>query len=272
MSKIDLTDCTFLIPIRIESNDRLRNVITSLCYILWNFNTNIIVKELDSQSNFSEHALPQIKDFLEEEPNINHIFEKTEDGLFHRMRCINEMLNISNTTSVVNYDCDVILPLSSYVDSVNHIANSEADVIYPYGKGIYQVKVRADDDLVSNFLNSDFDLKVLESKSFMEQSDFGFCQFFNRKSYIEGGMENENFLAYGPEDKERYHRFAKMGYNVLRLNDKIYHLEHSRTQNSSPNNPNFICNWNLWNKIEKMSKDEIVKYYESQDYLKVYNG
>ena len=48
--KRDLKDCTFIVPIRIESNDRLRNVITVLCYIASNFDTNIIVKEVDTDS------------------------------------------------------------------------------------------------------------------------------------------------------------------------------------------------------------------------------
>ncbi|BCU98127.1 MAG: hypothetical protein CM15mV20_2220 [uncultured marine virus] len=48
--KKDLKDCTFIIPIRIESTDRLRNVITILCYLNSNFDTNIIVKEVDKES------------------------------------------------------------------------------------------------------------------------------------------------------------------------------------------------------------------------------
>jgi predicted glycosyltransferase involved in capsule biosynthesis len=272
MSKINLTDCTFLIPIRIESNDRLRNIITGLCYILANFDTNVIIKEIDSKSVFLEYALPQIKEFVGESLNVNHIFEESSDELFHRMKCLNEMISISKTKVVVNYDCDVLLPKNSYVDSVNTILESKADVVYPYGKGIYQVKVNANNELVSDFLNNDFDFKILESKSFMEQSDFGFCQFFNRESYIKGGMENENFLAYGPEDKERHYRFVKLGYNVERLDNKIYHLEHSRTSNSSPNNPNFRNNWNLWNTLQKLSSSELEEYYKSQTYLKKYNG
>ena len=48
----DLTDTTFIIPVRIESEDRLRNVITSVCFLLENFDTRIIIKEFDRQSTF----------------------------------------------------------------------------------------------------------------------------------------------------------------------------------------------------------------------------
>ena len=46
--RIDLKEATFIIPIRIESTDRLRNVITSTAFLLENFDTNIIIKEVDS--------------------------------------------------------------------------------------------------------------------------------------------------------------------------------------------------------------------------------
>ena len=40
--RLDLTNATFMIPIRIESPDRLRNVITVLSFLLENLNTIII--------------------------------------------------------------------------------------------------------------------------------------------------------------------------------------------------------------------------------------
>ena len=55
---IDLSKATFIIPIRIESQDRLRNVITTTAFLLENFKTNIIIKEVDSESVFLRDALP----------------------------------------------------------------------------------------------------------------------------------------------------------------------------------------------------------------------
>ena len=50
---------TFLMPCRIESEDRLKNVITSISYLLYHFpECKIIVKEHDIQSIFEEKALP----------------------------------------------------------------------------------------------------------------------------------------------------------------------------------------------------------------------
>ena len=40
--KTDLSEATFIIPIRIESPDRLRNVVTTTAFLVENFDTNII--------------------------------------------------------------------------------------------------------------------------------------------------------------------------------------------------------------------------------------
>jgi hypothetical protein len=48
---VDLSNATFIIPLRIESADRMRNIITLLCFLLGNFDTNVIVKEVESESS-----------------------------------------------------------------------------------------------------------------------------------------------------------------------------------------------------------------------------
>lgn len=266
--KIDLSDATFIIPIQIESEDRLRNVITSTCFLLSNFDAKIIIKELDRESIFAEKALPQIEEFCGDISNLTHIFEQSTSDSFHRQRVLNDMIMEATTKVVVNYDCDIILPIESYVKSYQIIFDNELDVVYPYGDGDYQVQVFADDEIVTNFLVNDFDFKYLEEKSKIYDAKYGFCQFFNRQVYIEGGMENENFVAYAPEDVERYYRYVTLGYRVGRLPSFVYHLEHKRTHNSWFNNPMMQSNSSEWEKIKTMNKSELIEYYENQEYLK----
>ena len=267
MKKIDLSNATFIVPIRLESADRLRNVITSLCYILANFKTNVIVHEVDSESVFAESALPQITEFLDGDVgDLKHIFEQSDAPSFHRQRVLNDMIMMSTTKVVVNYDCDVILPRETYQHAYEIINNDHADVIYPYGDGNWQYQVFADDELVTEFLTNNFNIKILNKKSKVYMSKYGFCQFFNRDIYIEGGLENENFVAYAPEDVERYHRFTTLGYRVGRVPDWVYHLEHARTPNSWVNNPHMQENNAEWEKIKSMKPDELREYIDSQEY------
>ena len=130
--KRDLTDCIFIVPVRIESEDRLRNVITVLCFIASNFDTNIIVKEVDTESVFADRALPQIQEFCDDATCIKHIFEKSDDPLFLREKILNEMLVETTTKVVVNYDCDVLFEPEVYLEAYRRIMEDECDMVYPY--------------------------------------------------------------------------------------------------------------------------------------------
>ena len=269
--KIDLSQATFIIPIRIESPDRLRNVITTTAFLVENFDTNIIIKEVDSEAVFQRDALPILEDIVEGGifKNFHHIFEKSDEPLFHRQKVLNEMIMEADTEIVVNYDCDAILPIKSYELAYRSIMDGVYDVVYPYGSGNFQKQVKATDEVVSNFLeNSDY--KFLDEVSNIHTSDFGWAQFFKRQVYIDGGMENENFKAYAPEDKERYYRFTALGYKIGRINDYVYHLEHERGANSWFSNPHMHSNMQLWNTLGNMGKKELLKYYSEQEYLKKY--
>jgi predicted glycosyltransferase involved in capsule biosynthesis len=271
---VDLSNATFIIPLRIESADRMRNIITLLCFLLGNFDTNVIVKEVDSEPVFEESVLPQIKEFIGNDINLVHIFEKSDDPVFYRMHILNEMLAMSKTDVVINYDCDVLMPVETYVNAYESILNGACDVVYPYGNGNFQKQVHVTDEIVSDFLNNDFDLSILDKSSQVSTSDFGWVQFFNRSVYIEGGMENENFRGSSPEDKERFFRFTTLGYKVRRIDNWIYHLEHSRGVNSWPEsirgNPYMAQNFEVWNHLQILNKQKLKEYYSNQDYLKKY--
>jgi hypothetical protein len=271
---VDLSNATFIIPLRIESADRMRNIITLLCFLFGNFDTNVIIKEVDSEPVFEENILPQIKEFIGKDINLTHVFEKSDDPVFYRMHILNEMLAMSKTDVVINYDCDVLMPVKTYVNAYESILNGTYDVVYPYGNGSFQKQVHVTDEIVSDFLNNDFDLSILDKSSQVSSSDFGWVQFFNRSVYIEGGMENENFRGSSPEDKERFFRFTTLEYKVGRIDNWIYHLEHSRGPNSWPEsirgNPYMEQNFEVWNHLQTLNKQKLKEYYSNQQYLKKY--
>ena len=55
-------DISFIIPIRIESEDRLRNCVSIVSYLLNTVPTGkVYIKEVDSESVFQERAFPLIR-------------------------------------------------------------------------------------------------------------------------------------------------------------------------------------------------------------------
>ena len=275
MKKIDLSNCTFIIPIRLDSRDRTRNITTVLCYLLKTFNTKVVLKESDVKSLVQEYVIEQIGEFLNENElnNLTYLFEISDSPEFHRMKIINEMLDQVKTDVVVNYDCDALLKPETCVEAVKLILDKNYDLVYPYGFGNYQYQISTTDELVSKFINKNFDFSVLEKSSDVYRSEFGHVQFFKTKSYLRGGMENENFISWSPEDKERHFRFNVLGYNIGRIDKSyVYHLEHFRGNDSGFGNPYIEKNNKLWQYLQNLNQKQLDRYYQSQKYLRQYQS
>ena len=288
---IDLSNVTFIIPLRIESGDRLRNIILSTSFLLKTFDCKVIILENGEDSNFTRWALPQIRKIAPTE-NLNYHFQRSMSNDFHRTRLLNEMIMMTTTDIVVNYDSDIILPISSYVEAKRLIDNKEAHLVYPYRFGEKgERKVVIDNSCVSeDELNKLFDFplvrkfisefkpEVLDESYMYAQNvngigwaEYGMCQFFNTQAYKDGYLENEGFIAYAPEDVERHFRWNVLGYDIKRVDNHAYHLEHMRTENSWFNNPRMQQNNDLWDYLKNLTKQEIEEYYKKQPYLRKYS-
>lgn len=256
---IPLQDCTFIIPVRIESEDREKNFIAMYDYLSRNFETNIIVYECSKT--------PKVPDLIRDD--VTYIHQNVIDDAFHRTKYLNRMLSMVVTPVTINYDADVILPIESYLIANKKIVRQDYDLIYPFGRGKFQKKVN---HLGREKLLNSCSVNELTSQNYSDcLTEFGHCQFFRTSTYKKYGWENENFISYGPEDRERYERFEKLGAKLTHL-DKgfVYHMEHERGNDSSEKNPYFKSNSELYEKLTKMDKDQIDIYYKEIDYLKNY--
>jgi hypothetical protein len=261
-------DLTYILPTRIESEDRLKNIITSVTYLLKNFpEAKVIVKEVSERATFKFRAIPEIKRYVNTD-NLQYIFEESAESLFHKTKILNDLILISDTKVVCSHDVDVIYPVNSHQTAYNLIKEDKFDVIYPYGCGVYQYQVDYPIETFDSFLSSGFDLSIIQSRCRTESSTIGWTQFYNRAKVIEGGMWNENFLSWGAEDCEFYFRFNSLGYRVGRVNDCIWHFEHGRTHNSHYHNPKFMDNHNLWQWMRNQTKETIIQYLNQQEYIK----
>lgn len=261
-----MMDLTFLVPTRIETEDRLRNIISSVSYLLKHVPSKILVKEVSNHPTFKFRAIPEIKKYVSIS-NLEYFYEESDEPLFCKGKVLNDLIVASDTKVVVNYDADCILPLSSYRDAYEMIVNDQADVVYPYGCGIYQWKADYSPETYQDFMNT-LDTSILDKKKTLSNSTIGWSQFVNRQKYIDSFMMNENFISWGCEDDEFYYRMSVLGNRISRIDNYVYHLEHSRTYNSWFSNPNFNSNYRLWNMIKTFDRNQLIEYYKKQDYLK----
>lgn len=266
MTKINLRDTTFIIPIRIESDDRLFNFEFVLAWLQKHLDTNIIVHE-DGHTQIGHHVVNRHNNTENESNgNILYSFTKNPSRVFHRTRILNDMLCRVTTPYVVNYDADVLLLPHSYFCAVQRLREG-ADLVYPYSEGEFQREITP---AGKEMLSPDCDLMQIPHR--LMQARCGHAQFFRTETYVLGGMENENFISYGAEDVERMLRFQKRGDRVEWLNggDIVFHIEHSRGQNSSTSNPHFEANDSLFRMLAGMNVEELKKYYLSQPYAQKY--
>lgn len=251
---INFKDVTFIVPIRFDSEDRKTNFRISMSFLLRNFDTNIIVLESDKVSN---------KDFVESvSPKITYVYEENKDKLFHRTRLLNQMTKLSETEIVVNYDVDVIFPIQQYIESKKKIEEGFT-ICFPYSGKFYDVPKNHFDKIESDNLEN---VPLTDCKLFNPNS-VGGAFFFSKSKYGEIGWENEKFVSWGHEDWERIVRIQKMEHTIHKTEGVLYHLTHSRTFNSSDQNPFYQFNAQEFHKINRMNKEELGSYIKKWNWL-----
>jgi hypothetical protein len=265
-----LTNTTVIIPLRVDSPQRVRNVVLVIAYLTTILRARVILQEVDTHARFLTFGMPKLMGLLPSDAKFRYVFknEVRTDSIFHRTLVLNDLVLRTTTPYVVNHDADCILPPESYYAAVDRLSNGGAELIYPYafGPGV-QRRVFLNGAIAREFISLGYPVEVLDTISIPERAEYGFCQFFERRAYIAGYLENENFMSYGPEDLERYYRFSQLGYAVSRLDGPVYHLEHPRTANSTPSNPFMKHNVALWRSLSGLSSVELRLFYEQQRYV-----
>ena len=133
---------TFLIPVKIESQDRVRNLSTILCYLLSKFDAIVSIKECDYETKFESNIFPiLIEKFGSVPKNLTYVFEKQKSKFFHKTKLLNDLLEKSNSEIVCNYDTDVLLPESSILNAYKMILETKYGKVV---KDLYLVRLHPD--------------------------------------------------------------------------------------------------------------------------------
>lgn len=241
--KSDLFEITFIIPIRIDSEERLNNIDYVIWYLQSNFNANIILTENDKVSRLHGRY-----------KNIDYIFWQNNENTFHRTKMLNEMTKKATTKYIAVYDADVVLPIESYIMGYDSLKGA-TDVFYPFNNKFIGISNKEVGTIIDfNNINGNV----------ISENSVGGCFFIKKDKYIEAGLENENFVAWGYEDNERYERFSKLNYCIsVYMKHPLYHLYHPPTKEANFNNPAIASQFQEYNKIKEMAKDNLKSYINS---------
>jgi hypothetical protein len=241
---IDLQEVSVVISVQIDSSDRLRNLKLFLKYFETFFvNYEIIVVEQDSAS--------QIDLLLKEMPGVVHYF--VESDICHsRGRNLDLGAQLSERKYLLLSDLDCFVHPSAIERALSMIADG-SDFVWPFNGITVQIRSGAiTDDLDFGLLLQkmpyfpklyeirppDYDQAEIEpmyGTMFWDTTGGLLCCI--RQKFFMAGAFNENFLSYGGEDEEFYHRVHKLGYKCNRVDGvNLFHFEHMRNLSSVKNN------------------------------------
>ncbi|RBL89455.1 galactosyltransferase-related protein [Chitinophaga flava] len=225
MTKLDMNDVNFLIFCRIDSNDRINNLVTILSFIRQHFSTNITILETGTTSRISPATITQFA--------ADYEFVEDSQEILHLTRYRNMLLNKAQQKIVFFYDTDIIVPPENISRAAALLRLHPHALVYPFDGRSY---------LVNKFYSNIY--RKINNFQWFEQYPYASTPWFkgtvggiigiNRQWALDNGFENEQLLGWGPEDKERYYRLKKKGARIIRLPGPLYHLYHERGVNSRP--------------------------------------
>jgi len=258
--KIDLTDTTFIIPIRTDTVVRLENLLLCVEHLQEKFDTHIAVLEAAPYNNgFIQNLL---------KGRITYRFVEDKDPVYHKTKYVNLMAKDVKTDFIGIWDVDVIVPHEQILDAMQHLRENRCDVAYPFDGDCYDTS-----DLLRNHYLVNRDLEFLKANRGKMQLMYnvegvigavGGAILVKTDKFRRSGMDNEAFYGWGLEDGERHYRWLSFDYKIYRSKGYIFHLTHSRDANWLKSSKSHL-------KKARHDTDEIVNYTKEDLYERFSN-
>lgn len=212
--RIELKDVSFLIQVRIDSEDQLENIYAVILFISINFNTKIILTEINENSKIDQLRLPE---------EVTYYFKKQKGPQLSCANYNNEMIRCCTTDYLVLYEADIIVPVRQVTESVALLRSGKYSAISPYDGDCVQM-----DPLLKAMFTKILDTALFEDNIYKlkvaQKRPYRGAVFLNRSDYIDAGLDNEHINISRLIDWERIKRLKILGFSVKRIYGKIYKL------------------------------------------------
>lgn len=252
--RFDLRDVTFMIPCRIESPDRRRNLRILVSYLRKHLHTNILICE----DNPERQDVPGIMaglGFTEADYGYIHL-DGNDSPFTHKAKQINVMAEAARTPILVVQDTDVVVEPTQYVFA-QHAVRGGAALACPFNGLFFDIAADYIAGVEQHLAVGQIDLFDARNDMLYKNS-YGGSVFFSRDVFTRLGGFNENFISWGWEDFEIYRRLEKLDERVERMWGPLLHLSHARATNSLKQNPWYDHNTAEYDRVVGMTKDAIL--------------
>lgn len=252
--KFDLRDVTFMIPCRIESPDRRRNLSILVRYLRKYLHTNILICE----DNYQRQDVPGVMAGLGLSPSDYGYIHLTgnDSPHTHKAKQINLMAAAATTPVLVVQDTDVVVDPAQYVFA-QHAVRGGAMLACPFNGLFFDICADHIPSVERSLTVEQLDLLDPRNEMLYKNS-YGGSVFFSRDVFTRLGGFNENFISWGWEDFEIYRRLEKLEERVERMWGPLLHLSHARAANSVKQNPWYDHNTAEYDRVVAMTKADIL--------------
>lgn len=260
VNKHSTEEISFIIPIKIDSNDRLENINFTCKYLKKSYiNSQIILVECDINSNLNIFA---------NKLKIDYFFLKKER--FSKSLAVNLGLINSNKNFICIWDADMIASPDAIIQGLNILKKNQINLIVPHNQIFVNIKNNLRERFLLDCQSLITELHSISKYNYRisnENMDIYTCHggfILTRKDTLKsiGGF---NFLmtSYGWEDSEILLRYKKLGLNYCFIKEfSTIHLHHYRGEDSKINefyNLNFL----EYKNVESMNYLNLYKYSTS---------
>jgi predicted glycosyltransferase involved in capsule biosynthesis len=230
--KVNLTETSFIIHFRRDSDDRL-------------FNLRCVLRYFDKYIHYGELFIinddtiidPEINEISKEYPNVSLAFYQN-NSVYKRTHCFNKIAKIASKKVLCFYDTDTLVKPIYLSRSQDAILSGNVHHVYPYSGLFVDVKKKSRDTLANfeffkleellkeRYLGYDNeDLNVIHTES------VGGINLISKEAFLKIGGYNDNFIGWGCEDVEIERRSKSQNVVVKIENDDAicWHLQHDNT-------------------------------------------
>jgi predicted glycosyltransferase involved in capsule biosynthesis len=258
IKKYNLIDCSVIIPVQIDSQERLEHVHFLLRYFMKFFtNFELIVVEQGIE--------PRIK--IPSRKGVRIEFLRNEEELFSPSKICNIGASFVKTSFFCKCDTDVFIHPRAIFDAFEKLkTNPHVSLVLPYNGVSFTLKTPCREELMSSFRFDSLPfVKPEESMEFASPSihlksndSMGLIHHFRTSVFKELGGYNEEFIGWGYEDGEILTRFGLLGHpRTLLENYNAFHLDHPRFAGCQFH---LLKNMYLLDSVARMSKDQLIEY------------
>jgi predicted glycosyltransferase involved in capsule biosynthesis len=259
-----LNNVSFVIPVRIDSSERGRNLDLLLDFLTQFFSSKIYIVEADLNQKY----------FLKKNfKHVEYTFVKDLNPIFHHTFYLNYLYRFVNSPIIAGWDTDIITFPKQIVDTVYAVETGDTILGLPYNG----IMLNTNNLIVDIYKNTRNVEDLARNAPFMSPMygslSVGGAFIVNKDEYLNSGGDNEHFSGWGPEDFERVKRIEILypHLSVYRSSGYLFHFWHPRKLNSRyANNELEIIGKREFAKICALETNELREYVKSWSWIKTF--